>query len=63
MDADGKGVVGFVTVTDGHTIDAPAAFLQGYVLLFGHDEGGIVDTALDMLDDGASNQADGFGRI
>ena len=51
VDADDKGVVGFVTVTDGHTVDAPAAFLQGYVLLFGHDKGGIVAPELEMLDE------------
>ena len=57
LDADDEGVVGFVTVTDGHTVDAPAAFFQGYVLLLGHDEGCVVTTALEMLDDCASNQA------
>ena len=46
VDADNEGVVGFVTVADGHTVDAPAAFLQGDVLIFGHDKGGIVATAL-----------------
>ena len=53
VDADDKGVVGFVTVTDGHTVDAPAPFFQGYVLLFGHDEGGIVAPELEMLDEDA----------
>lgn len=55
MDADDKGVVGFVTVTvtDGHTVDAPVAFFQGYVLLLGHDEGCIVASELEMLDDDA----------
>ena len=53
VDADNEGVVGFVTVADGHTVDAPAAFLQGDVLLFGHDKGGIVATALEMLDEDA----------
>lgn len=57
VDADNEGVVGFVTVADGHTVDAPAAFLQGYVLLLGHDERCVVTTALQMLHDGASNQA------
>lgn len=38
VDADDEGVVRFVSVADGHTVDAPAAFLQGDVLLFGHDE-------------------------
>jgi hypothetical protein len=57
VDADDEGVVGFVTVADGHTIDAPAASLQGDVLLLGHDERCIVTTALEMLDDCASNQA------
>lgn len=53
VDADNEGVVGFVTVADGHTVDAPAAFLQGDVLIFGHDKGGIVATALEMLDEDA----------
>ncbi len=55
VDADDEGVVGFVTVavTDGHTVDAPAAFFQGYVLLLGHDEGCIVASELEMLDDDA----------
>ena len=53
VDADNEGVVGFVTVTDGHTVDAPAAFLQGYVLLLGHDEGCIVAPELEMLDEDA----------
>lgn len=57
VDADDEGVVGFVTVTDGHTVDAPAAFLQRDVLLLGHDERRVVTTALEMLHDGASNQA------
>ena len=57
VDADDKGVVGFVTVTDGHTIDTSAAFLQGDVLLFGHDKRCVVTTALQMLHDGSSNQA------
>ena len=51
VDADDKGVVGFVTVTDGHTVDTSAAFLQGYVLLLGHDEGCIVASELEMLDE------------
>lgn len=42
VDADNEGVVGFVTVADGHTVDAPAAFLQGDVFLFRNDEGCIV---------------------
>lgn len=46
VDANDKGVEGFVTVPDGHTIDAPAAFLQGDVLLLGHDERCDVTTAL-----------------
>jgi hypothetical protein len=50
VDADDKGVVGFVTVTDGHTVDTSAAFLQGYVLLLGHDEGCIIAPELEMLD-------------
>ena len=37
VDADNEGVVGFVTVTDGHAIDAPAPFFEGDVLLFGYD--------------------------
>jgi len=53
VDADNEGVVGFVTVTDGHAIDAPAAFLQGDVLLLGHDEGCIVASELEMLDEDA----------
>ena len=53
VDADDNGVVGFVTVTDGYTVDAPAPFFQGYVLLFGHDEGGIVAPELEMLDEDA----------
>lgn len=53
VDADDKGVVGFVTVTDGHTVDTSAAFLQGYVLLLGHDERCGVTTALEMLDEDA----------
>ena len=53
VDADDEGVVGFVTVADGHTIDAPAAFLQGDVLLLGHDERCIVTMALEMLDEDA----------
>ena len=57
VDADDEGVVRFVSVADGHTVDAPAAFLQGYVLLLGHDERCVVTTALQMLHDGASNQA------
>ena len=57
VDADDEGVVGFVTVADGHTVDTSAAFLQGYVLLLGHDERCVVTTALEMLNDGASNQA------
>lgn len=28
VDADDEGVVGFVTVTDGHTVDAPAAYCR-----------------------------------
>lgn len=57
VDADDKGVVGLVAVADGYTVDASAAFLQGDVLIFGHDKGGIVATTLQMLHDGASNQA------
>ena len=53
VDADDEGVVGFVTVADGHTIDAPAAFLQGDVLLLGHDERCVVTTALEMPDEDA----------
>ena len=53
VDADDEGVVGFVTVAYGHTVDAPAAFFQGYVLLLGHDEGCVVTTALEMLDEDA----------
>ena len=55
VDADDKGVVGFVTVTvtDGHTVDAPAAFLQGDVFVFGHDEGCIIDPELEMLNEDA----------
>ena len=55
VDADDKGVVGFMSVTDSHAIDAPAAFLQRDVLLLGHDERCVVTTALQMLHDGASN--------
>ena len=51
--ADDKGVVGFVTMTDGHTVDAPTAFLQGDVLLFGHDEGGIIVPELELLNEDA----------
>ena len=53
VDADDKGVVGLVAVADGYTVDASAAFLQGDVLLFGHDEGCGVTTALEMLDEDA----------
>ena len=53
VDADDKGVVGFVTVTDGHTIDTSAAFLQGDVFVFGHDEGCIIDPELEMLNEDA----------
>ena len=56
VDADNEGVVGFVTVADGHTVDAPAAFLQAYVLLLGHDEVGIVATALQKLHNGTTKQ-------
>lgn len=56
VDADDESVMGFMSVADGHTIDAPAAFLQRDVLLFGHDERCIVAPELEMLDDGASNQ-------
>ena len=53
VDANDKGVVGFVTMADGHTIDVPAAFLQGDVLLLGCDEGCIVASELEMLDEDA----------
>ena len=53
VDADDEGVVRFVSVADGHTVDAPAAFLQGDVLLFGHDKGGIVAPEQEMLDEDA----------
>lgn len=53
VDADDEGVVRFVSVADGHTVDAPAAFLQGDVLLFGHDKGCIVAPEQEMLDEDA----------
>jgi hypothetical protein len=53
VDADDEGVVGFVTVADGYTVDAPAAFLQGDVFVFGHDEGCIIDPELEMLNEDA----------
>ena len=53
VNADDESVVGFVTVTDGYTVDASAAFLQGDHLLFGHDERCVVTTALEMLDEDA----------
>ena len=53
VDTDDKGVVGFVTVTDGHTVDAPAALLQGDVFVFGHEEGCIIAPELEMLDEDA----------
>ena len=52
VDADNEGVVGFVTVADGHTVDAPAAFLQGDVFV-GHDEGCIIAPELEMLNEDA----------
>lgn len=42
VDADDKGVVGFVTVANGYTVDASAALLQGDVFVFGHEEGCII---------------------
>lgn len=53
VDADNEGVVGFVTVADGHTVDAPVAFLQGDVLIFGHDEGCIIAPEQEMLNEDA----------
>ena len=53
VDADDKGVVGFVTVTDGHTVDAPAPFFEGDVFLLGNDEGCIVASELEILDEDA----------
>ena len=53
VDADNEGVVGFVTVADGHTVDVPAAVLQRDVLLFGHDERCIVAPELEMFDEDA----------
>lgn len=55
MDSDDEGIVRFVPVADGYSVDAPAAFLQGDVFLFGYDEGCIVATELEMLDDGAGD--------
>lgn len=46
VDTDDEGVVGFVTVANGYTIDAPASFFEGDDILFGHDKGGIVGPAL-----------------
>ena len=57
MDTDDEGVVGFVTVANGYTIDAPAPFFEGDVFLLGYDEGCNVASELEMLDDAASNQA------
>ena len=51
VDTDDEGVVRFVSVADGHTVDAPAAFLQGDVFVFGHDEGCIIDPELEMLNE------------
>ena len=42
VDADNEGVVGFVTVTDGHTVDAAATFLEGDALRLEHDDGGSI---------------------
>lgn len=53
VDADNESVVRFVSVADGFTVDAPASFFQGFVLLIGHDEGCGVTTALEMLDEDA----------
>ena len=53
VDADDEGVVRFVSVADGHAIDASASLLQGDVLLLGHDEGCIVAPELEMLDEDA----------
>lgn len=46
VDADDKGVVRFVAMANGYSVDAPAAFLQGDVLLLGHDERCIVAPTL-----------------
>ena len=53
VNADDESVVGFVSLADGYTVDAPAAFLQGDVLLLGCDEGCIVASELEMLDEDA----------
>ena len=53
VDADDKGVVGLVTVPDGYTIDAAAPFFEGDVFLLGYDEGCIVASELEMLDEDA----------
>lgn len=55
--ADDEGVVRFMPVSDGHAVDTAAPFLQGDVLLLGHDERCIVASELEMLDDGSGNQA------
>ncbi len=52
VDTDDEGVVGFVTVPDGHMVDTSAAFLQGDVFVFGH-EGCIIDPELEMLNEDA----------
>lgn len=57
VDADDEGVVRLVAVTDGDAIDATASFFQGDVLLFEYDERCVVASELEMLDDGAGNQA------
>ena len=53
VDADDKGVVGFVTVANGYTVDASAALLQGDVFVFGRDEGGFIAPELEMLNEDA----------